>query len=747
MSGAGADRRDTGQGTGRRGGRAAALTTGTGTATGTGAGRTRRPRERAPAAPAPPTGRTAPTGPAGPAAPVAATVAAADIARLAGVGRAAVSNWRRRFPDFPDPVGGTAASPLYSLAEVEAWFARHGRQLRVSLGDRIWQHVQATVDDLRLGELVGLLGAFLVLLQRRPQAWAELAGRPDPEVAAGLPAAVAAAVPELPGQPETGAGTIPSGQSTVDSEWVPVVRAVADLAAEHGPAGAFDFLCGRYLDAHTRRLPVTPPGVAEFMVGLLGLTLDAPAGTGGAGLAGVSVLDPACGVGTLLFAAARAGADRLAGQEVRDSSARLALTRLLLHGADARVEVGDSLLADAWGGELADAVVCNPPFNERSWGYDELASDPRWEYGLPPRGESELAWVQHCLAHARPGGQVVVAMPAAAANRRPGRRIRGNLLRSGALRAVVGIPAAAPSAPAAPDLWVLRRPDPSGTNGGAPSHVLMVDAAPDLTAVREAWQAFVADPEQPPPGPSASVRIIDLLDDEVDVSPRRHVKAASTGPVSVVDHSRTRERLAAVLARLSQLLPDLAPGQGGREPAMTTVGELARAGVVSIEQAPLRMTTQDGELPVLTVNDVRLGRAPSGRTVRQPGLVTVAPGDVVTPVVVRDPVARVVIEGGAVLGPQLLCFRADPERMDPHFLAGFLRLARFSGAVRASTGSLRIDARKAPIPLVPPGEQRGYGEAFRRLVEFEDLLREAGSLGADLVRLGFAGLAHAPPRP
>ena len=31
---------------------------------------------------------------------------AAAIARLAGVGRAAVSNWRRRYPDFPKPVAG-----------------------------------------------------------------------------------------------------------------------------------------------------------------------------------------------------------------------------------------------------------------------------------------------------------------------------------------------------------------------------------------------------------------------------------------------------------------------------------------------------------------------------------------------------------------------------------------------------------------------------------------------------------------
>src|SRR5437764_14302577 len=50
-----------------------------------------------------------------------------QIAALAGVGRAAVSNWRRRYPDFPQPAGGTVNSPLFDWGEVEAWLAANGR--------------------------------------------------------------------------------------------------------------------------------------------------------------------------------------------------------------------------------------------------------------------------------------------------------------------------------------------------------------------------------------------------------------------------------------------------------------------------------------------------------------------------------------------------------------------------------------------------------------------------------------------
>ena len=52
---------------------------------------------------------------------------AAAIARLAGVGRAAVSNWQRRYPKFPKPVGGSPTSPTFDRAEVEAWLKATGK--------------------------------------------------------------------------------------------------------------------------------------------------------------------------------------------------------------------------------------------------------------------------------------------------------------------------------------------------------------------------------------------------------------------------------------------------------------------------------------------------------------------------------------------------------------------------------------------------------------------------------------------
>ncbi|KAB8183661.1 N-6 DNA methylase [Microbispora catharanthi] len=665
---------------------------------------------------------------------VEATVNAGDIARLADVGRAAVSNWRRRYEDFPQPVGGTASSPLFSLPEVEAWLRRNGKSFEVSQGDRVWQRLRASADDLRLGEVLGEVGAFLLYTLRDPDGWKRLSAAPD--FAVGLPGAVAETTTDLP--PRAGDATpVEPG----------LLRLVAGMAERNGVAGTFEFLCERYAEAHSRRLALTRPDVAALMTRL------ACAGAR-------TVLDPACGMGTLLLDAAGAGGAgdevRLLGQDANETVALLAALRLLLRGRDARVLPGDALRHDAFpldrpmdglGDALADAVVCDPPFNERAWGHEDLVGDPRWQYGMPPRGEPELAWVQHCLAHVRPGGLAAVLMPGAAASRRPGRRIRANLLRTGALRAVFTL------APGGPDLWLLRRPEPGERQPGA---ILVADAGDDPASVEAVWRAHLAKSELPRGG--RTVRIIDILDDEVDVSPARHLSPR----VDTRGFPAARERFLEAVAELADDVPDLevlTGGAAGWDASWATVAEMARSGLVTIRHSTLRALPADasegeasdggvpdggvpeGGVPVLTADDVAAGTAPSRRIPRAPGLVAVRPGDVVASAVT----ARVVAGEGAVLGPHLSLFRVDPDKVDPEFLAGFLRYA--AGGGRPHLGSSRVEARRARVPQLPLAVQRTYGTAFRRLLALEDGLREAAAAGEALARLGVDGLIDGRLRP
>ena len=214
------------------------------------------------------------------------------------------------------------------------------------------------------------------------------------------------------------------------------------------------------------------------------------------------MLDPAAGTGELLGH----GADwcgQVLGQELDPALARLARIRV----PEAAIAAGDSLRDDQFTGELVDVVLCHPPFADRDWGHEELAGDPRWVYGIPPKSEPELAWVQHALSHLKPGGRAVLLLPPAVASRPSARRIRAELVRRGALRAVIALPAGLVRPVHVPVcLWVFRKP--AGTVAVRTSCVLFADvtgldwadqgsapsaAAPDegeiASTVVSAWRA------------------------------------------------------------------------------------------------------------------------------------------------------------------------------------------------------------------------------------------------------------------
>ena len=110
---------------------------------------------------------------------------AAAIARLAGVGRAAVSNWRRRYPRFPKPVGGSPTSPTFDRAEVEAWLKATGKadQLatagQTDTGTQRISEPDLSITDLQPGDL--LARSMAALLPREIAVGGPAEEEADPE--------------------------------------------------------------------------------------------------------------------------------------------------------------------------------------------------------------------------------------------------------------------------------------------------------------------------------------------------------------------------------------------------------------------------------------------------------------------------------------------------------------------------------------------------------------------------------------
>lgn len=688
------------------------------------------------------------------------TVSTSDIARIADVGRATVTNWRRRHSDFPAPTGGTESRPTFTLEDVEGWLAEHGRLPQFTEQQRLWRELLREAEGSGLTEAMARAALFLAFLEReghtsRETRYVHYAEGPDLDdegLGGGMLDEIGRALQDMP-------------EPLALLRSASLMRELAVAATRQTPDEVLSDLLDRYASESRRRGPGTPAAVAHFMATL------AKAASPDDALS--AILDPACGTGDLLEAARIQGATQLDGQDRELHLAQLAASRLSLRlggKGHCSVDAEDALARSRHTGGEFDAVLCNPPYNERNWGADELAYDSRWVYGLPSRSESELAWVQHCLARVRPGGVVVMLLPPSVASRSSGRRIRAALVRHGALCAVLALPAgAAPPAHIGLHLWVLRRP--RGGNGAEGSHVLFMNckSLPDMNSrggrPSVTHRELLTEPEKCPamPGVYRAVPITDLLDDTVDLAPAPRLAGERDLP-PVADLRRTlsgrRDSLGSVLSQASALAPsdDWGVSRTGGPWTIAPLADLIRTGALTLLRSKATGANGDlgGDDPVLTAADVSEGRYPSGRgPAGDEDTVRIRAGDVIIPGTLLSAdrtAARVAddTDAGALLGRNLHLLRPDEARLDPWFLAGFL--ADPANVQRASQGTsiVRVDPRRLQVPLLPLEEQQTYGAAFRRLHSFTTALRRAALHGeetAGKLRTALTAGALRPPPP
>lgn len=166
------------------------------------------------------------------------------------------------------------------------------------------------------------------------------------------------------------------------------------------------------------------------------------------------VFDPCCGSGgmfvqSLKFVDSHAGRVNdisIYGQESNQTTWRLAKMNLAIRGIDSsQVKWNNegSFLNDAHKDLKADYIIANPPFNVSDWGGDLMRTDGRWQYGTPPTGNANFAWMQHFLYHLAPNGQagVVLAKGALTSKTSGEGDIRKALVENGLIDCIVNLPA------------------------------------------------------------------------------------------------------------------------------------------------------------------------------------------------------------------------------------------------------------------------------------------------------------------
>ena len=164
------------------------------------------------------------------------------------------------------------------------------------------------------------------------------------------------------------------------------------------------------------------------------------------------VYDPCCGSGGMFVQSekfieahgGRMGDVSIYGQEANPTTWRLAAMNLAIRGIDFNLgrEPADTFTHDQHPDLRADYILANPPFNISDWWHGSLEGDPRWQYGTPPQGNANYAWLQHMLHHLRPTGRagIVLANGSMSSSQNSEGAIRAAMVDADVVEVMVALP-------------------------------------------------------------------------------------------------------------------------------------------------------------------------------------------------------------------------------------------------------------------------------------------------------------------
>ena len=189
----------------------------------------------------------------------------------------------------------------------------------------------------------------------------------------------------------------------------------------------------------------TPSEVSRVIAKVIGIS---PENT----KAATTAYDPTCGSGSLLLKVAAEAGNKitLEGQEKDVTTAGLARMNMILHDfPTANILSGNTLAApkfkDGEGLRTYDYVVANPPFSDKTWSTGLTPEDDlyqRFGWGVPPAKQGDYAYLLHIIRSMKANGKAACILPHGVLFRGNAEAvIRQQLVRSGILKGIIGLPA------------------------------------------------------------------------------------------------------------------------------------------------------------------------------------------------------------------------------------------------------------------------------------------------------------------
>lgn len=189
----------------------------------------------------------------------------------------------------------------------------------------------------------------------------------------------------------------------------------------------------------------TPAEVSRILAKVIGIS---PKNS----VAATTAYDPTCGSGSLLLKVAAEAGKRitLEGQEKDVTTSGLARMNMILHDfPTANIMAGNTLanpkFKDGDNLRTYDYVVANPPFSDKTWSSGITPSeDPfnRFAWGEPPAKQGDYAYLLHIIRSMKSTGKAACILPHGVLFRGNAEAvIRKQLIRSGILKGIIGLPA------------------------------------------------------------------------------------------------------------------------------------------------------------------------------------------------------------------------------------------------------------------------------------------------------------------
>ncbi len=164
------------------------------------------------------------------------------------------------------------------------------------------------------------------------------------------------------------------------------------------------------------------------------------------------VYDPCCGSGGMFVQSAKFVESHsgnindisVYGQDSNPTTWKMAQMNLAIRGIDADLGKfnADTFFNDCHPTLRADFIMANPPFNLSAWGADKLADDARWQYGMPPSGNANFAWLQHMIYRLAPNGRIGMVLANGSLSSQSGGEgeFRKNIINADLVDCIVAMP-------------------------------------------------------------------------------------------------------------------------------------------------------------------------------------------------------------------------------------------------------------------------------------------------------------------